>query len=438
MKPSLRFAGNLISFILAVGALNAEARGPKCRSFAEGEKVTLTRIQEIVELCKPKTAADLLDRFRPEFLERNIVVYGSRSLQPASPAEPRSIVLSRNGDLALAFSAGSPRTVDFMQFNGVTEGFEFQRAVFPFKGRAAMSAVNPPDCRSCHGQVEPRPIWDAYFFWPGVHGSEDDEPLPSELKNLGEFIAGRAKKPPYSKLPRIQSVSASDVNDLLGPGNVKNIARLIRDEPRLRPLRYALLGAMTCNDPIEDFLPARWQAVRAPFRAYYEDTERKNRRSLEQRLERHRELTGLTVPIAQRVRRAAESRRAPERPDMTARMRYLVEGAGVSMKEWSTEFGSNVPPGVPGYSPNYAFDDRGTTFDRLQRLRWRDYLNPNLETDRWLYGRFKLVSDTDGKGQSDLITFGEESGTICAKLRERSKAVLEPLEPLGPREKPAR
>src|SRR5213076_1861879 len=96
---------------------------------------------------------------------RYALVFESRSLQGATPENPRVILFGPDARIILTFN-GSPaqrgfRVVETMEFDDGEKEFRLRELVFPDPAAGAaqvqVSEVNPPHCARCHG-APPRPV----------------------------------------------------------------------------------------------------------------------------------------------------------------------------------------------------------------------------------------------------------------------------------------
>lgn len=171
--------------------------GPRSWTF-ERLKTTLrqSRASTVAELIQ---AIDIAD---PGFFDRWAAFHDSKSLQRASFRDPRVIAFSNDGGLMLTFNGDPSKkgyaVVEVMEFDP-QKGYEFREIHFPGEGSArsftereveeelgyaTVSKANPAECLLCHGAISPRPVWDAYFLWPGAYGKEDDAWTVEEREQL--------------------------------------------------------------------------------------------------------------------------------------------------------------------------------------------------------------------------------------------------------------
>lgn len=152
--------------------------------------------------AKIDTIEEALNLVPKKFFDFHVLVYRSRSLQKASYLFPRAIVFGRSGKFTLAFN-GHPsqrgyKQIEMIQFREKTNRWELRSATFEQGKAPVFSEPNPRRCLECHqsptrADVDPRPNWEPYNFWPGVYSSVDSigESLAAPLKEgLTRYFAG--------------------------------------------------------------------------------------------------------------------------------------------------------------------------------------------------------------------------------------------------------
>src|SRR5256885_17269149 len=104
-------------------------------------------------------------------------VFESRSLQGASPENPRVILFGPDARFIVTFN-GSPaqrgfRVVETMEFDDDSKEFRLRELLFPERAgspdKVVVSEVNPQRCTRCHGEIgrascrkECRSRWSPY------------------------------------------------------------------------------------------------------------------------------------------------------------------------------------------------------------------------------------------------------------------------------------
>lgn len=200
-----------------------------------GERITADRILKIIEKKEISTIDELLPDLPAELRENYSLVYGTRNTaQHASELTPRVILFSDDGGFQLAFTGdesvqgGNRLEMITQQSDG---SYSFSQVVLE-KGKAPSLELNPAFCKSCHGKV-PRPIWDAYPFWPGVYGSDHDKLKPAgnslykgeedaekflresrEIASLNEFKRLKAGRDRYRHLRGLADADYTHLADL--------------------------------------------------------------------------------------------------------------------------------------------------------------------------------------------------------------------------------
>jgi hypothetical protein len=142
-------------------------------------------VEKIVREDSPKTVEQflgILKQQQPELFSRFTLMRESKSLQSASPANPRAIVFGLDAKFVISFN-GSPDQNGFYQIEMIQfvdsaplgARFEMREINFDPQGTdvAQLSEINPSKCARCHGS-DPKPIWESYDNWPGAYGEEDD------------------------------------------------------------------------------------------------------------------------------------------------------------------------------------------------------------------------------------------------------------------------
>lgn len=255
-------------------------------------------LDTILKEKQPKTIADFLTEIKTRQLlgfTTYSLVHNSRSEQKASVTHPRVILSNSDGTLLLAFN-GDPKlngygSLEVVSFDPKENKFEFRDVIFTKEASAEdfgkltendieektenhwISKSNPGLCMNCHSQnfsFDPKPLWEAYPFWPGVYGGVDDALTGARrifpqvsTKELDIFkpYQGIAKTHSrYSLLtPVVPSLRRGNESgsDLQRPNMLLNrtihylmgrrAARQVYLNKKLRPYRYALLAIRICD-----------------------------------------------------------------------------------------------------------------------------------------------------------------------------------------------
>lgn len=200
-----------IKIVAAFGLLISE---PSSLSAAPNlDQLDYKTLRALVEAEQLASIDALLGLLPLEFRASYTLMHKSRSLQEASPLEPRVIMFNRDASFVLTFN-GSPAQrggakLEMMQFDATERAFTFYEISFP-EGDATKQLIfsekNPRACVACH-QSDPRPNWEPYFAWPGAYGSEDDSVLEGsqEWNGLRAFLDVYAQKPRYRHLVGLEN-----------------------------------------------------------------------------------------------------------------------------------------------------------------------------------------------------------------------------------------
>jgi hypothetical protein len=392
-----------------------------------GAGLTFDQVETLIQQQNPKSIEETLALFPKAAFDQYALVYSSRSLQGATPPNPRAIVFDKKSGLTFAFNGDSKEdgfnTLEFMQFDQNTKKFEFHEVTFS-GGKAAIS--KPDTCLKCHGD-NPHPIWDSYFLWPGVYGSEDADLVGDEKKNLEKWVAARAAHPRYQYLSvgavsglstqtpdgHAVSLGAQNLGMNLSHQNFQALALELQSDLKLASFRYALIAAGACPDePIDDFLPLEVKTAADPtFQKVNEQAEQAIKKSFTDRIDRTRSLDS-TRDFEKRVSdsiKIVAKGGIPMEIDaisLIARYRYLVENFGSATPNWSLEFkapGSNLK--------TYAMNDGYRMNGGLPDL-WKELLSPVDDAD--LYAIFEAVPAYPTAPPA----------SVCGKLKEKSLVAL--------------
>lgn len=150
---------------------------------------------KLVDLIQSNNAQSVEETLRliseqyPASLEKYVVMYESRSLQQASPRNPRILALSGSKNMVFSFNGAQDQSgynqLEVMDYDPEQKRFFFHEISFASGGNqpARFSQPNPSKCMNCHQgswrkqpeQNDPRPNWEPYNTWPGAIGSLDGE-----------------------------------------------------------------------------------------------------------------------------------------------------------------------------------------------------------------------------------------------------------------------
>lgn len=270
-----------------------------------------------LDLLKNDSATNL-DEFLVQWKARDpllfrfyLLAYRSRSLQEATPENPRAILFHPSADFAAAFN-GHPsqkgyNQMELYRFNYQQNKFEFYELSFLENQKPRLSEANPRKCLDCHQSlgrtdVDPRPNWEPYFMWPGFYGSAGDrtfksidhlfpsmkekmdpvrdavmlQEIPLEEERYSRFQELRANHPRYKLLESFNKELAAQEAEIYGSHaradlktlmytqrvaqiNFRRVSRLIKEDQELfEYIKDALVVSLSCSAGAlpEDF--TRW------------------------------------------------------------------------------------------------------------------------------------------------------------------------------------
>lgn len=418
----------------------------ECQSNYRGE-ITLESLRKLIDTCKIKQVEGLLKVLPRSFLGSYNLVYRGRGLIGATPAYPSVILSSIDGNILLAFG-GHPslpgyQNLDFIEKRSNPERFEL-RAIEFGGGKAKISAANPKQCTQCHG-ARPKPLFDGWFMWPGVYGSEQDamfpkekelyekEFLPNSKQGRYRFLLDRGDTPAISNLGEFNAgvfvnfALNFKMNHLTSEVQMDRIAR----SAELKPLRFAMLAALSCQEPIADFLSAKEKAKRA---ATSEEKALLDVRKLSrEELVRRGKLQGEFLPGSPQGDYWQEVLSSPDVYEgfgvdtkRIARLRYLLTSTSFK-PDWYTGFDAKSS----NRYAEIAFDLKNYEINL-----WRRLLRPAIASEKPAYDAFEArwrqlgPEATSHPGLFRGVDFrpviaGVDSAPVCAKLKALSLAATQ-------------
>lgn len=268
-------------------------------------------IKSVLDQKKPETIDKFLEELKRKeplgslLFKSYALVHRSRSKQKATFFDPRVILFnfSLDRNIMLSFNGSKELegygSVEVITYDESEEAFKFRDIIFTKEATKSdfekitedeieertssywISKVNPSVCMDCHSKsysFDPKPIWDAYFLWPGVYGGIDDELLLKsdklysikndiELDNLDAFqkIVRRDQHPRYSLLSpikienRIGSGARVDderpnllLNRMISRLMGRRAARQMDQNEQTRRYRNTILALSMCLDDTRD------------------------------------------------------------------------------------------------------------------------------------------------------------------------------------------
>lgn len=378
-------------------------------------------VVDIIKTCNVKSLSKLLRLLPKSYLSNYVLAFFTNAVMDASPAHPQVITFGRDGKLLMAFNGKKGmrgyRNLEIIQFRDKTNSFELRDIEFPktIFGKVKISDSNPTKCLSCHGQ-SPRPLWDTWTFWPGKFNGEMGAMYPREAEYYQAYLKNRKKGrykylPPVDTTPIISSYGLLDflffqnnkmdivIDDLVA----KKIIHEMANVDKLKPYRYAILGSLSCQEQIEDFVPTNIKSG-FPYNMKFleKDTFVKATREIETRLNLLEELLQTNAQGRYVLKRKyfgnTNIGQAGRNFDVqrTAAIRFVIENAGYDMSNWFTPFNNGQESYVR------------SSFADIEENAWKNILDK--DNDQNLY---KMFSDKNRNQKENKIK-------LCESLQKRS------------------
>lgn len=375
-----------------------------------------------------------------------VVVKKSKSSQATSPDSPRIIAYNPKSNFIFAFNGGHShglgnQTIETIEFNSKEGRFIFREIPLPYQGQPIKE--NPEKCQACHDQ---KPIWESYFLWPNLIGAVEDDITGDsyftqfeEMRSKPETRYGvlghldknaRAYWQTHSHRYAFESKTSPNFTfgAFLSDLNRERIKSLIQKDPRISPLRYAIIGAIECQDtPIQKFLPVSLRGqIRLSYEDYFKETLQLNRDDFDRRF-----IEIYSDPKIPQNRRAADvyeghqkgkefkrklhpTDRFSDNEDskIISRLRYLVEGLGGNLN-WSMSFNRKA----------YALSD-GTYFWDDWEKQGTSLFEPHVDADLHIAFQRKIMEDNP---LSFLSSEDDEpkAPPFCEQLEAKSLKTLQ-------------
>ncbi len=208
---------------------------------------SLATLISVLNTNKPANIETLVASGAPEIRENFVLLYESKSLQPASQDRPRVILHNSDASFLMAYSGfsflekadQSSNNVEIISFNSKTSQFEFAEIRFP-EGRIEL---NPSKCSTCH-TPSLRPNWDPYPNWPGVYGSAINS-LNTSAGIAAKTVEGHMWKEFLTRGPQLSRYKSLDFS--------KDSAALSRPDSEAINLRASHNTAFTINLATNNF-----------------------------------------------------------------------------------------------------------------------------------------------------------------------------------------
>jgi hypothetical protein len=212
-------------------------------------------LTEKMKLTKAQTLESTLELIPREFYNNYVLVYRSRSLQDASSLFPRAIVFGKSSRFIMAFNGHEKQkgfnNLEIIQFRETTHRWEFREITFSQNNLPVFSEANPKKCLECHQSpkrinVDPRPNWEPYNFWPGVYASVDDKIEPVLKPDHQKYLNGDSSQT-HSTVSRFLPQDMILIEE-----QSHELDNLIKFEEKIKPThnRYKYFSAFNTRGPL--------------------------------------------------------------------------------------------------------------------------------------------------------------------------------------------
>lgn len=332
-------------------------------------QVTEKMIIDLVTNNKIYRLEDLLSKLPAGFRSGFALVYYSLSLQEASFDNPRVLMGGRTSSGDEQY--GSPISNTIITFNGDSnqKGFHVLEAaesdpitgvIQPLKIEFSPATkehkidLHPTSCVVCHGDPF-RPIWDSYFLWPGVYGSEDDElfakGLPTNSKEQQGFDRFTKLEGAHSRYQYlVEGASDNERNGVftrfIGQLNFRRIAGEIKREQTLFNYRYAIIAAPICinfdNFNLDTLFPERLRRFdfKKTYPLIYQQIAMKDAADYKNRVRYIKELAGELADQRTINDQFQKEHGSNEEIEKNSALQYVLMQAGREISGWSMQFDS--------------------------------------------------------------------------------------------------
>jgi hypothetical protein len=354
-----------------------------------------TDFKAVIGAQRFSSTSQIVAQFPAEMLDNWALQFSTESPQVASPMEPRLLMTSDSAKF-LAAIAGGPRgesrsrIMEFAQFSDVTESYEPHLMILEDNGKATFvedakgyfPRDHPRNCVHCHGE-DWRPLMDSYARWPHSYGSgyanADDiwaRINKIELKNFNRFQNSNGQLGMYKYLTNLQKVMGFHSNgeqrthDLhekmlrmtfaLSMNNERRIFKSLRNNPGV--LKYAR----------EIMAVLLWHYEKdLPFKPELEREYSSRRAALENEIDSailiNTHKKDLAFGNAMGERAIYKYNFDRDHVKIMARLKFLLDKAGVSMDEWPM----TIEKGT------YSFSDGQFFFTHLSKFFFEEIFLPN-------------------------------------------------------------
>lgn len=164
--------------------------------------LTAEGIASFLEEQASPTVDNFLAALPSSMKENFVLMHDSRSLQRATPLQPRQILFGSDARFLLAVSGipDDPRykELEFAEFEPSTGRYHF--GIISFAGLEKPKVTKDVAfCQNCHGAA-PHPIWAPYPDWKGAYGNDRGAIEGALKQDFAAFLASAPTAPHYQHL----------------------------------------------------------------------------------------------------------------------------------------------------------------------------------------------------------------------------------------------
>lgn len=231
----------------------------------------------------------------PQSIKQSFVLmHDSRSMQRATPQQPRQILFGADARFLLAVSGvpEDPRfnELEFAEFEPSTGRYHFGTISFAPNGPATIKK-DVAFCQNCHGAT-PHPIWAPYPDWKGAYGNDRGAIEEGLKQDFAAFLTAAPSSPRYQHLSfrktndqstfllptRYYPYPNTDFNHELGNTMALGVATRLKAHPSYNRWSAAALATSTslyCSKSNKWFeLAKKINTAYAPIASQYAPTSR--------------------------------------------------------------------------------------------------------------------------------------------------------------------
>ena len=224
-------------------------------------------LEDFILKYKITTIEQFVENFQPTSNFLTSLIYRSQSPQVANLKKPRFVYSDKNANFLMAFNhldiEKNPFfTIDIFQYRQKFKEYEAMKITFDPKGKKLAKVVrDEQECLMCHttfGGIRPNRTSYIGDIYPGFFGSTSliSKKEEKALKLFIENQFSRAQRLIHKGYDNTQAhQDTKRLGRLLNQKYFIKLSEAILENTKLSPYRYALIGSMSCHEPITEFIP---------------------------------------------------------------------------------------------------------------------------------------------------------------------------------------